>query len=298
MRGIGIATALRIDDGIRERRPRFERPVVELAIGEADERDVERRVDPQERAGAAEMTEGRRGVARPRPVRRLAIADLEPETPVERVERADARQDALQPWIHDVGCLRLQALTDQGRTDELSRQRDGIGQWSMEPLRRSFAKLRAGHPERSQHAIAERHREGTAIARLEHRSERVKPCVRVDPACPRLREDPVPVERQPRRVREQVPDGGGGRPGGIVEVDRPVIDRREDGECGRELGDGRPAEDAVRVAVVSDDTIAVHERNGRMIRAPSIDGREGRFELRHHSPAMLSDRHRIDAHHA
>jgi hypothetical protein len=35
-----------------------------------------------------------------------------------------------------------------------------------------------------------------------------------------------------------------------------------------------------------------------MIRAPSIDGREGRFEFRRHSPAMLSDRHRIDAHHA
>jgi hypothetical protein len=130
-------------------------------------------------------------------------------------------------------------------------------------LRRSFPKLRAGHPERSQHAVAERHREGTAIARLEHRSERVKTWrssrFRL---CPRLREDPVPVERQPDAWREQVPDGGGGRPGAIVEVDRPASSIAVRTRVAVASLVTTPSGDAVRVTCVAAMTIGFHERHG------------------------------------
>jgi hypothetical protein len=96
-------------------------------------------------------------------------------------------------------------------------------------------------------------------------------------------------------MREQVADRRARRPGRLVEVDRAVLDRSEDGEGGRELRDRRPTEDPLRIAVMADHAICVRQGHGSVGRSPSIDGNEGRLELGRHSVPMLSDCHEIDA---
>ena len=59
-------------DRVGQARPRVGGPVAEGEIGEAAERDARLRVDPEERAAAAEVAERARRVARAGPVRRLA----------------------------------------------------------------------------------------------------------------------------------------------------------------------------------------------------------------------------------
>src|SRR5262245_50794943 len=69
---------------VGEAGPGLRRPRAEVEVGEAAERELRLGVDPEERAAAAEVAERARRVARARPVGRLAVAELEAETPVVR----------------------------------------------------------------------------------------------------------------------------------------------------------------------------------------------------------------------
>src|SRR4051794_32118015 len=85
-----------VQHGIGELRPGRYRPVAEGQVGQTAESQRALRVDPDEGPAAAEMAEGAGRVARPGPVRRLPVAQLEAETPVVRLLAAEAGQDADQ----------------------------------------------------------------------------------------------------------------------------------------------------------------------------------------------------------
>src|SRR2546423_12257669 len=95
LRRVRASALLRVaEDGIGEARPRVLRPVAEVAVGEAREGEAGLRVDPEERAAAAEVAERPRRVARARPGRLLPVAKLEAQAPLGRPPPAGTRQGA------------------------------------------------------------------------------------------------------------------------------------------------------------------------------------------------------------
>ena len=113
-------------DRVGQARPRLGRPVAEREIGEARERNVRVRVDPQERAAAAEMPERPRRVARARPMRRLRVAQLEAEPPVVRLLPAEARQHADEPGELHRARLLERLRRDARRLAQLAREHEQI----------------------------------------------------------------------------------------------------------------------------------------------------------------------------
>src|SRR4029453_13970477 len=97
----------------RQRRPRFLRPVAEVEVGQAAERDARLGVDPEERSAAAEVAERPLRVARARPVRGLAVAGLDADTPVVRLLPAEAGEHADQAWELDRGRLGQRLRRDE-----------------------------------------------------------------------------------------------------------------------------------------------------------------------------------------
>ncbi len=131
------------------------------------------------------------------------------------------------------------------------------------------------HPERLEDAGGEVVGERHLRARLDVLRQGLEPDVRVDapragPAGRHAR-----LEREPRRVREEVADGGSLRPGGLVQVDRPLLSGDERRERRHELGHGRPAEDVLaRAEDVADGALA-HDTGRGGLRGPAVDLLEG-----------------------
>src|SRR5437660_212511 len=82
------------DDRVGQRRPRRLGPVAEVEVGQARAGEPGVRVDPEKRAAAAEVAKGSPRGTHAGPVRVLRALELDPESPVVRVEAAVLRQDA------------------------------------------------------------------------------------------------------------------------------------------------------------------------------------------------------------
>src|SRR5262249_33549505 len=114
------------EHGVREPRPRLLRPVAEVAVGQARERDSGDRVGPKERAAAAEVAEGARRVALARPVRALAVAELEAEAPVVRALLAEPGQHAVEARELHARRLVERLARDPPRLEQLARDHEQL----------------------------------------------------------------------------------------------------------------------------------------------------------------------------
>src|SRR6476619_1720602 len=69
-------------------------------------------------------------------------------------------------------------------------------------------------------------------------------------------------------MRQEMSQSGARRPGGLVEVDRPLLESDEDRQPGQELRHRRPREHALRVAVLRRDP---PRDAGSRTRLPAVD---------------------------
>ena len=241
---------------IREHRPRVPRPLAELAVGEHAEREARLGIDPEERPGRAEVAERRRRVARARPVRLLAVAHLERRAPSRsRSCRPKPGSTPTRPGKTTEVASSSVSARDERRLEQLAAEREQVAQRPCEPPRGRALQRRA-QPERREHRLREVRGERHLRPLLDDARERLEARVGVDPPPAGLRHRRPVVERQPRRVREQVPDGRAGRPRGVLELDRPLLERDERRERGHRLRHGRPAKARLRVPVHGQDAAA------------------------------------------
>src|SRR5262249_8280416 len=104
-------TNVRVCDADGEHRvgepgPGFPRPVAEVEVGQARERQLPLRIDPEEGPAAAEVAERARRVEAAGPVRALRVTQLEAEAPVVRLHAAEAGENAVEPGeLHSRGFL-------------------------------------------------------------------------------------------------------------------------------------------------------------------------------------------------
>ena len=103
---------------------------------------------------------------------------------------------------------------------------DEVRQRSVQPRRGPADELGRVHPERGKDRLLEHLIERTTDALRDELPEDVEARVRVDPACPGRRERRLALERQPRGVGQQVPDGRTRRPGRLIEVEESLITAR------------------------------------------------------------------------
>ena len=196
-------------------------------------------IDPEERAAAAEVAERARRVARARPVRRLARPAARSRAPSRSASAA--RSPGSTPsspgnWTaaasssvsaRDRAAARA-ARARRERDRRAGRRRPSPAEpASWKPPSHTCAKY-----------VGERHLGPLGDESAEHLETRV----RVDAPLPGLRDRRACLERQPRRVREQVPHRRAGRAGRLVEIDDALLDGDEHGDRGCELRHRRPGE--------------------------------------------------------
>ena len=76
-------------------------------------------------------------------------------------------------------------------------------------------------------------------------------------------------------------DGGAGRPGRLVEVDRAVLDGIEHGQGGDGLRHRRPSKPTIGVAVARHDARRTDDGSRGVGRTPGIDRGEGGVDVVH-----------------
>ena len=139
------------------------------------------------------------------------------------------------------------------------------------------------HAQGSEHGLGEVLGERHPGGAFEVGGGLLDPPVRVDPSGTRRRDDPgVALEPVAGGVGEQVPEGRAGRAGGVVELDRALLDADHQGVTGDDLADARDTEPSLRVAVGCARAGRGDHRRGDVRNPPGVDGREGIVErIRH-----------------
>ena len=225
-----------------------------LAVGEADERAIEGRVHPDEGPGPTEVTERRRAVARPRPVRVLAVAKLEREPPVERIEPPDAGQDAGQTREHD----RRRLGEPGGRQERRAQQLAGQGRRGRAAARAAPATgARRGSCRPSRAARGPRRRSASSMVDAVAFGERARPGGRSpgssrSAACPVEPGSSSPSNGRPVAWARRWRTVGAGRAGRLVEVDARRPRRRAGPRApSRAWSSDAQRNDRIEVAVVA-----------------------------------------------
>ena len=104
------------------------------------------RIDPEERAAAAEVAEGARRVALPVQCGDFVVAQLEAEAPVVRVEAAEVRQDAGEARELHRRRLGERLRGDERRALQLAREREQVVERAVQLGRRRATQLGAAIP--------------------------------------------------------------------------------------------------------------------------------------------------------
>ena len=149
------------------------------------------------------------------------------------------------------------------------------------PATGALTQGRGVHPEGFEDNGPQHRLEGVPHSLRNKRPERVEPAVRVDAASPWGRDRGHALERQPRRVRQQVADRRPGWSGRLVEVDAPALDLGQDSQRRRQLGDRSPTEGPLVVTARSHHAGPPQDRGRRVLRAPGVDGGERVLECGH-----------------
>ena len=181
------------------------------------------RVDPQERAAAAEVAERPRRVVRARPVRRLRVAELEAEAPVVRLLPAEAGQHAHEPGeLHRSSPRRASPPRSASARAARARARAGRRACRTAPEPGEPVEPRS-IPSGPSTAARSTRRTASRRASDDRLGRDLEAVVRVDPPRARARDRRAVVERQAGRVGEQVPQRRARRAGRLVEVDDPLL---------------------------------------------------------------------------
>ena len=200
----------------------------------------------------------------------LAVLQLEAESPVERVEAADAGQDTVEAGERDCRCLRERLRRDQSRTEQLAGERHEVVQRAVD-IRAGRAPQLGAHFERHEDGLGEVLGKGDLGPSRDVLREHVEAVIRVDPPRAGAREGRTGVEWQPACVCEQVAYRRAGRAGGLVELERSLFRGHERRQCGRELRHRRPAKAVLRRTVRVDGALGSHDGGRGVVGGPAVD---------------------------
>ena len=135
---------------VAEGRPRLQRPSIEPPIGERDGREIRHGIDPQERPGSAEVTEGSRAVLSPIQCGVLAPWISNPRPQSQGSKRPMPGTTPTSPerrrWWP---CACVAFETSVGRWSSVASATRSV-QRSVETVGRPLEQARAGHSERDQ----------------------------------------------------------------------------------------------------------------------------------------------------
>ncbi len=220
------------------------------------------------------MPEGARRGQRAAPVARLPVLQLEAQPPVERVEATDPREHAPEPRELDGDRLRQRLGRDEGRPEQLQRERLEVGERAVHVRPGRAAQLRA-HPQGAEDRRGQVLRERDLGPLADMGGKRLEALVRVDPPLAGTPDRRAFVKGEAAGVGEQVTHRRAGRPGRLVQVDRPLLDRHEHGERGRRLGHGGPAKLEVARPELGDHLARAQAGSRSVRRRPALDLAQG-----------------------
>jgi hypothetical protein len=136
-------------------RPDLDGPVAERSVGEHDAAQVDRRVEPQVRARAAEVPERRRGAPASHPVRVLVSPQLRAQTPVAGVPATPAGEHATQTGEGTRPRRHRRARIHELRGAEFREQCQQVVDARVQVGGRGAPQLRVDHPERCEHTLGQ-----------------------------------------------------------------------------------------------------------------------------------------------
>jgi hypothetical protein len=161
-------------------------------------------------------------------------------------------------------------LGHEARLAKLAAEREDVVQGRVHPGAR-VARGIQGESEWLAHGFPyvrlERHLGASGQVRGEHRERRI----RVDPSVARPRDRLGAVERQPGRVREEMPYRRTGRAGGLVEVDDTFLGGDDKGERGDGLRDRGEPERTRRLSTHVYRTRRIDDPGSRELDRPVVD---------------------------
>ena len=128
--------------------------------------------------------------------------------------------------------------------------------------------------------VAERGLERLARPLRDERAEGVVPRVRVDPARPGRGERRLALEREARRVGEQVSDGRSGRTGRLVEVEQAPVRGDQHRQRGASLVTDAQRKRWPALAAARDDPVGPDDRGRGVVGPQRVDRRPGRLRDR------------------
>ena len=231
-----------------------------------------------------------RRVAPPGPVRRLGLAQLEPEAPVAGVVVPEARQDAGQAREDNPGRARERLGRDEFRAEQLPGEGHAVGEGRRRPRRRRPGESGRAHAEWREdgrrEVVGERHPGGS----LEVAGEHLETGARVEaPDAGRRQHPGGVVGRQSRGVRQQVGNRRSRRPRRVVERDGVLLAADEDGVAGEKLRHRGEGEGMLYLAEPVDDAAGVDDRRGGVRGTPARDRLECRHVAEANGPGAGSD---------
>ncbi len=234
------------------------------------------RVDPEERPAAAEVAEGGRGVAPPRPVGPLGAPHLDAEPPVQRVLAVEAGQAAGQPGERHRGGLVQGRLGDDRRRHQLAGQAHEVVERARQAGGRRALEIRAGHAEGVQDGLGQVGAERHARPLGDQPPEQLEAGVGVDAPAAGRGQHRLAVVRQAGGVGQQVAHGRARRAGGLVERHGLLLHRDQHGQGGADLRHRGPVAGQGRVAPGRHHAAAgAHDRGPGVGRVPAVELVEG-----------------------
>ena len=235
------------------------------------------RVDPEEGSASSEVAERLRGVARPGPVRRLAVAQLEAQAPVVGILEPEPGEHAAQAGERRAAGLLDKRRREDARVQQLAPERREVAACAHQPLGRTAVEARLRHPQRCEDPTADdlgkRHPRAIGHELAEH----VEPGVRVDPRPLRRGHRPRLVRCEAGGVGEEVTDRRTRRTGRLVERDDTPVNAHEHGTGRDQLRDGGPGQGSVQWTARRHEAPGIDHRDGGRRGAPAFDRLEDRL---------------------
>ena len=263
---------------VGEARPGLARPVAEVEVGEAGEREPCVGIDPEERRRC-----GRSGrtcaasCARPSSAALLPSRSSKPRPQSFGSCRPKPGRTPARPGNWTAHASSSVSRASARRLEQLVRDREQLGRAAD---RRPSAG-RAGERE-APHAPRSTRRTASPHARPTTRAEHVEAaCSSRCAAPPAASIGVLALERQAGGVREQVAHRRAGRAGGLVEVDDPLLRRDEHGDRRSRASSPTPRESS-RSMSPYDGLDASGDRDGGVCARPRFDLREAPPSRRHY----------------
>ena len=276
MRDRGCAPANGCDDRVAQATPLLQSllgPLVEVPIGEGDQRGVDRGIDPHHRSRTAEVTVGVLRVGDTRPMRRFVSPNLGPETPRVRRERAETGNHTAEFGELDRGDQRCRVGGDQRGTHHFENETNEVVDGAPHPERGGRRRRAVGHAQRFEdrfsHVVGER--DSRSFGDVSSRA--FDAGVRVHTTLTHPDDGVRGVEAVAGGMSQAVSQCRARWSDGVVQGDRAFLHGDQTRPGRDHLGDAGQAK-AVRRVPVRDDRRSVNTSGGRVRHRPRVDDRE------------------------